>query len=51
MLWGNMWQCEARLLYEANRRALGTRDMVTLFSVCIITDGLIFSCKTEAVRA
>ena len=26
-----MWQCEARLLYEANRRALGTRDMVTLF--------------------
>ena len=21
---GNMWQCEARLLYEANQRALGT---------------------------
>ena len=31
MRWGNMWQCEARLLYEANRRALGTRDMVTFF--------------------
>ena len=29
--WGNMWQCEARLLYEGNRRALGTRDMVTFF--------------------
>ena len=26
-----MWQCEARLLYEANRRALGTKDMVTFF--------------------
>ena len=31
MWWGNMWQCEARLLYEANRRALGTGDMVTFF--------------------
>ena len=31
MRWGNMWQCESRLLYEANRRALGTRDMVTFF--------------------
>ena len=31
MRWGNMWQCEARLLYEANRRALGTKDMVTFF--------------------
>ena len=45
MRWENMWQCEARLLYEANRRALGTKDMVTfLFPVCIITDRLIFSC-------
>ena len=26
-----MWQCEVRLLYEANRRALGTQDMVTFF--------------------
>ena len=25
-----MWQCEARLLYEANRRALGTKGMVTI---------------------
>ena len=31
MRWGNMWQCEARLLYEANRRALRTKDMVTFF--------------------
>ena len=31
MRWGNMWQCEARLLYEANRRALGTKDMITFF--------------------
>ena len=31
MRWGNMWQCEARLLYEANRRAVGTKDMVTVF--------------------
>ena len=31
MRWGNMWLCEARLLYEANRRTLGTRDMVTFF--------------------
>ena len=31
MRWGNMWQCEARLLYEAKRRALGTRYMVTFF--------------------
>ena len=31
MQWGNMWQCDTRLLYEVNRRALGTRDMVTLF--------------------
>ena len=31
MRWGNMWQCEARLVYEANRRAVGTKDMVTLF--------------------
>ena len=39
MRWGNMWQCEAQLLYEVNRRALGTRDVVTLFfTVCIITD-------------
>ena len=27
MRWGNMWQCEARLLYEANRRALGTKKI------------------------
>ena len=26
-----MWQCEARLLYEAKRRALGTRYMVIFF--------------------
>ena len=31
MRWGNMWQCEARLLYEANGRALRSKDMVTLF--------------------
>ena len=31
MQWGNMWQYDTRLLYEVNRRALGTRDMVTLF--------------------
>ena len=31
MRWRNMWQCEAQLLYEANRRALETRDMVTFF--------------------
>ena len=31
MRWGNMWQCEARLLYEGNRRALGTKDMITIF--------------------
>ena len=31
MRWGNMWQCEAPLVYEANRRALGTKDMVTVF--------------------
>ena len=31
--------------YEANRRALGTRDIVIFFfPVCIITDRLIFSC-------
>ena len=41
-----MWQCEAQLLYEANRRALETRDMVTFFlPVCIITDRLIFGFK------
>ena len=26
---GDQWHCEVRLPYEANRRALGTRDMVT----------------------
>ena len=31
MQWGNMWQYDTQLLYEVNRRALGTRDMVTLF--------------------
>ena len=31
MRWRNMWQCEARLLYETNRRALGTKDMITFF--------------------
>ena len=31
MRWENTWQCEARLLYKANRRALGTKDMVTFF--------------------
>ena len=31
MRWENMWQCEVRLLYDANQRALGTQDMVTLF--------------------
>ena len=31
MRWGNMWQCEARLFYEANRRGPGTRDMLTFF--------------------
>ena len=31
MRWGNMWRCEVRLLYEANQRALGTKDMVTFF--------------------
>ena len=37
MRWENMWQCEARLLYEVNRRALGTKDRVTFFiPVCII---------------
>ena len=42
---GNMWQCEARLLSEANRRALGTKDMITFFfPVFIITDRLSFSC-------
>ena len=29
MRWGNMGQWKAWLLYETNRRALGTRDMVT----------------------
>ena len=34
-----------RLLYEANRRALGTKEMVTVFfPVCVITDRLSFSC-------
>ena len=28
---GNMWQCKARLRYEENRRALGTKDMITFF--------------------
>ena len=33
------------LLYEANRRAPATRDMVTsFFPVCIIKDRLIRSC-------
>ena len=42
---GNMWQCKARLRYEENRRALGTKDMITFFfPVCIITDRLSFSC-------
>ena len=31
MRWEDMWQCEARLLYEAKRRALGTKDMVNFF--------------------
>ena len=26
-----MWQCKARLRYEENRRALGTKDMITFF--------------------
>ena len=38
MRWENMWQCEARLFYQANRSALGTKDTVTVFfPVCIIT--------------
>ena len=42
---GNMWQCKAELRYEENRRALGTKDMITFFfPVCIITDRLSFSC-------
>ena len=28
MRWEKMLQCEARLLYEVNQRALGTRDMI-----------------------
>ena len=28
---GNMWQSKARLRYEENRRALGTKDMITFF--------------------
>ena len=46
MGWGNMWQCEARLLYEANRRALGNKDRVTVFLFQFVSspDRLIFSC-------
>ena len=30
--------------YEANQRALETRDIIFFFPVCMITDRLIFSC-------
>ena len=31
MRWGNMWQCKARLLYEANWGVLGTREVTVFF--------------------
>ena len=37
MLLGKMLQCKAQLLYEANRRALGTKDMVIFSFVLIVS--------------